>query len=66
MTFMQSYRAMFRPWDSCRRVRSLRRNDTVTANRRVRGSADESLKTEIKLKRKKPWYQGFFLYMQTK
>ena len=26
---------MFCPWDSCRRVRSLRRNDTVTANRRV-------------------------------
>ena len=26
---------MFRPCDSCRRVRSLRRNDTVTANRRV-------------------------------
>ena len=25
---------MFCPWDSCRRVRSLRRNDTATANRR--------------------------------
>lgn len=60
MTFMQSYRAMFRPWDSCRRVRSLRRNDTVTANLRVCGSAGENLKTEINSKRKKPWFQGFF------
>ena len=46
MTFMQWYRAMFRPWDSCRRVRSLRRNDTVTANLRVCGGADESLKNQ--------------------
>ena len=26
---------MLRPWDSCRRVRSIRRNDTVIANRQV-------------------------------
>ena len=45
---------------SCRRVRSLRRNDTVTANLRVCGSAGENLKTEINSKRKKPWFQGFF------
>jgi len=41
---------------------SLRRNDTVTANRRVRGSADESLKTEIKLKRKSLGIKAFSIY----